>query len=266
MLRIETQLEKTAQKEAKEGGQLLQGKDASRKSVFMWAKAKQITIDDADKKDSKQSEDTQFRHKNYHHIYDQLYQDEVNKRLAKYRETGEDNIYNFVRVQSPSAKKKLSIRLSEMNAMFMRQQEAARGLHVSSNVYELQNKSLEADSVARSRELMCGRYVLSVPQGATFQEKLQKMSNEEVAFFLYLNRHQEVKTKDVVERQQNKKKAVLKTVLRDTILSNNNVYQKRQQPQREISPESDESTKQKEQPKQKLSLAERVKLKQQETL
>ena len=77
MIRLETQLEKTAQQEAKEGGQLLQGKDASRRSVFMWAKAKQITIEDSEKKDSKPHADTQFKNKNYHHIYDQLYQDEV---------------------------------------------------------------------------------------------------------------------------------------------------------------------------------------------
>ena len=43
----------------------------------MWAKAKQITIDDTEKKDSKPHADTQFKNKNYHHIYDQLYQDEV---------------------------------------------------------------------------------------------------------------------------------------------------------------------------------------------
>ena len=56
---------------------------------------------------------------------------------------------------------------------------------------------------------------------------------------------------------------MLKTVLRDTILSNNSVYQKQeQQAPRPSSPESDDSLKEEKKPK--LSLAERVKLRKQE--
>ena len=150
-----------------------------------------------------------------------------------------------------------------MEDRFRRERAEARGIQNLSNVFDLQHKSMEADNLARSRELMNGRYTLTVPPGATFKDKLARMSNEEVAYFLYLNRHQEVKTKEIMDRAENKRIGVLKTVLRDTILSNNSVYQKTQAP-RKSSSDSEESTKQKKEPKPQLSLAEKIKLRQEE--
>ena len=150
-----------------------------------------------------------------------------------------------------------------MEDRFRRERAEARGIQNLSNVFDLQHKSMEADNLARSRELMNGRYTLTVPPGASFKDKLARMSNEEVAFFLYLNRHQEVKTKDIVDRAENKRIGVLKTVLRDTILSNNAVYQKTAAT-RKNSSESEESTKEKKEPKPQLSLAEKIRARQEE--
>ena len=153
--------------------------------------------------------------------------------------------------------------MKTMEERFRRERAEARGIKNLSNVFDLQHKSMEADNLARSRELMNGRYTLTVPPGASFKDKLARMSNEEVAYFLYLNRHQEVKTKEIVDRAENKRIGVLKTVLRDTILSNNAVYQKTAVT-RKNSSESEESTKEKKEPKPQLSLAEKIRAKQEE--
>ena len=55
------------------------------------------------------------------------------------------------------------------------------------------------------------------------------MSNEEVAYFLYLKRHQVVKTRELQERETRKRIDVIKHVLRDTIVNNNQIYQKQAQ-------------------------------------
>jgi len=85
------------------------------------------------------------------------------------------------------------------------------------NVIDLQNCSVEANPKQIQKELMEGRYKFRFQEGMKNSEKIKKMANDPLAFYLYKKRHYVTKIPQVVGHKSDEAKEI--KLMKDLLVS-----------------------------------------------